>query len=132
GVILVQSLAGLGLMIGGADMFVHLVKDVALHMGVSPLILALLIAPIATELPEAMNSFFWVYKKKDALAVGNITGAMVFQGTFPVAIGLLGTPWVLGAGSLLSILLTLVAATLFLLQIQVYGKWQPRALVLPL
>ncbi|TLY36331.1 MAG: sodium:calcium antiporter [Nitrospirae bacterium] len=131
GLIVVQALLGLALMIGGANMFVHLVKDVALHLGVSPLILSLLIAPVATEMPEAMNSFFWVYKKKDALAVGNITGAMVFQGTFPVAVGLLGTRWALDTGSLLSLILPLAASTIFLLQIQMYGRWQSRTLILP-
>src|SRR3989475_6588585 len=40
-------------------------KDAALGLSVSPLVLALLVAPIATELPETMNSFFWVYQKKD-------------------------------------------------------------------
>ena len=78
-----------------------------------------------------MNSFFWVYKKKDALAVGNITGAMVFQGTFPVAVGLLGTRWALDTGSLLSLILPLAASTIFLLQIQMYGRWQSRTLILP-
>ena len=65
-------------------------------MQVSPLILALLIAPLATELPEMSNSFLWLYRKKDRLAVGNVTGAMVFQGTIPVSVGLLGTEWTPG------------------------------------
>ena len=30
----------------------------------------------------------WMRQKKDTLALGNITGAMVFQSTFPVAIGM--------------------------------------------
>ncbi len=63
--IVAQVLGGLGLLIGGAHLFVHVVKDAALGMGVSPLVLALLVAPVATELPETMNSFFWVHQKKD-------------------------------------------------------------------
>lgn len=128
GMIVAQAAVGLGLLIGGAHLFVHAVEDVALGMGVSPLILSLLVAPVATELPEKMNSLLWIYQKKDTLAVGNITGAMVFQGTFPVSVGLLGTGWDLDLASRISILLPIVAAGLFLMQIHMTGKWQPRAL----
>ena len=128
--IVTQVLVGLGLLIGGAHLFVHVVKDAALGMGVSPLVLALLVAPIATELPETMNSFFWVHQKKDTLAVGNITGAMVFQGTFPVSVGLVGTGWNLDAGAMLSVALPLVGAVLGLAQIQKTGRLDPRIVLL--
>lgn len=123
-----QAVVGLGMLVGGAHMFVHVVEDVAVGMGVSPLILSLLVAPVATELPEKMNSLLWIYQKKDTLAVGNITGAMVFQGTFPVSVGLLGTGWNLDQASLISVTLPLVATAFLLAQIRMTGKWQPRAL----
>ena len=129
--IVIQALVGLGLMAGGAQMFVHVIKDTALGLGLSPLVLSLLIAPVATELPEAMNSFFWVYQKKDTLAVGNITGAMVFQGTFPVAIGLVGTSWQLDTASLISLTLPLFASSLFYALTRMKRRWQPRLLILP-
>jgi len=124
-----QAVVGLGLLIGGADLFVHAVEDVALGMGISPLILSLLVAPVATELPEKMNSLLWIYQKKDTLAVGNITGAMVFQGTFPVSVGLLGTGWNLDQASMISILLPIVATGLFLAQIRITGQWRPGTLM---
>ncbi len=129
GLIVAQVLVGLGLLIGGAHLFVHVVKDAALAMGVSPLILSLIVAPIATELPEKMNSLLWIYQKKDTLAVGNITGAMVFQGTFPVSVGLIGTGWNLDTASMLSVIIPIAAAALFLAQIRVAGRWQPRVLM---
>ena len=46
------------------------------------------IAPIATELPEKFNSVIWIRGGKDTLAMGNITGAMVFQSCIPTVIGL--------------------------------------------
>ena len=55
--------------------------------------LSLVLAPLATELPEKANSFFWVRDGKDSLALGNITGAMVFQSTIPIAVGLAFTDW---------------------------------------
>ena len=58
-------------------------------MGIAPVILALVIAPIATELPEKFNSVIWVRQAKDTLAMGNITGAMVFQSCIPTVFGLM-------------------------------------------
>ena len=51
------------------------------------MLLALIIAPIATELPEKFNSIIWVRQGKDTLAMGNITGAMVFQSCIPTVVG---------------------------------------------
>ena len=42
----------------------------------------------------------WMRQKKDTLALGNITGAMVFQSTFPVAIGIGAPSGVCGSGEL--------------------------------
>lgn len=92
-VILVQLAAGLALLVGGARMFVHGVEDLAHALGASPLVVSLLVVPIATELPEKVNSVLWVRTGKDTLAMGNITGAMVFQGSLIPAIGMLISPW---------------------------------------
>ncbi len=86
-------MVGLGAMVGGAHLFVEELISVAAEIGVEPLVLSLVLAPLATELPEKANSFFWVREGKDSLALGNITGAMVFQSTIPIAIGLLLTDW---------------------------------------
>jgi cation:H+ antiporter len=93
-VIAVQLLLGLGLLIGGAKGFISGIQGASELLGISPLLLSLLIIPIATELPEKVNSIMWVRKGKDTLAFGNITGALVFQGTLLPAIGIMLTPWV--------------------------------------
>ena len=90
-------------MVGGAHLFVEELLHIAESIGVEALVLALILAPLATELPEKVNSFFWVREGKDALALGNITGAMVFQSTIPVGIGLLFTDWALSGNAILSI-----------------------------
>jgi cation:H+ antiporter len=86
----VVSLAAI---IGGAELFVGAVESIAESLGVAPLVLALILAPLATELPEKANSIVWMRQGKDVLAVGNITGAMAFQSTIPVALGLMLTEW---------------------------------------
>jgi cation:H+ antiporter len=91
--IVAQVVVALALIIGGAELFVEELTKVAEETGISPLVLALIIAPLATELPEKLNSVIWMRKGKDMLAIGNITGAMAFQSTIPVALGLVVTDW---------------------------------------
>ncbi len=91
--VVAQLLFGFGLLVGGAKAFIHSVEQLSMMLAISPLILSLLIIPVATELPEKVNSILWIRRRKDTLAVGNLTGAMVFQGTLLPALGLLSTPW---------------------------------------
>ena len=88
-VVNLQVLAALGLIVAGAFFFVDSVEHLSSSLGIAPIIVALVIAPIATELPEKFNSVIWVRQGKDTLAMGNITGAMVFQSTIPTVVALL-------------------------------------------
>jgi cation:H+ antiporter len=99
-------------MVGGAHLFVEELLKIAESIGVEAVVLALILAPLATELPEKVNSFFWVREGKDALALGNISGAMVFQSTIPVGIGLLFTEWELSGNAALSVGLGLAGGLL--------------------
>lgn len=92
-IVSIQLFLGLALLIGGAKGFIFGIEEAAHILGVSALLLSLLIIPIATELPEKVNSILWVRRGKDTLAFGNITGALVFQGTLLPAIGIMLTPW---------------------------------------
>jgi cation:H+ antiporter len=108
----IQLLVGLAAMVGGAHLFVEELLHIAESLGVEPVVLALILAPLATELPEKVNSFFWVRENKDSLALGNLTGAMVFQSTIPFGIGLLFTDWALSTNAAISVALGLVGGFL--------------------
>ncbi|MFZ5863605.1 MAG: sodium:calcium antiporter [Nitrospirota bacterium] len=129
GLIAIQVVGGLGVIIWGAHLFVGTVQSVATMAAISPLLLSLLITPVATELPEKLNSLLWIAQKKDTLAVGNITGAMVFQGTFPVAVGLIGTPWQLNAYGMVSAWLALIAGAVLYATMATRGTWRPSYLM---
>lgn len=109
-VIVIQLMLGLGLLVAGAKGFINGVEEAAQLLGISALLLSLLIIPIATELPEKVNSILWIRKGKDTLAFGNITGAMVFQGTLLPAIGIMLTPWEPRTEVLLGLVITMAAA----------------------
>lgn len=125
GLIGLQGILGLAGLALGAHLFVLAAETIAGALSISPLILALLVAPLATELPEMSNSFLWLYRKKDRLAVGNVTGAIVFQGTIPVSIGLLGTDWTLAPTALITMVLAVAAATFLLAQAAWGALWRP-------
>ncbi len=115
-VILLQLLLGLTTLVAGAKGFINGVEHAAAVMGISTLLLSLLIIPIATELPEKVNSILWIRRGKDTLAFGNISGALVFQGTLLPALGVMLTPWEPRLEVLAGVMITLLA-TLWL-------RWQ--------
>lgn len=110
-IVTVQVLAALVCVVGGAYLFVGAVDALATSLGISQLLLALVIAPIATELPEKFNSLIWVHQGKDTLAMGNITGAMVFQSAIPtiVALALAGSAWHVSGDTALAFASALIA-----------------------
>ncbi|KJS67079.1 MAG: membrane protein [Peptococcaceae bacterium BICA1-7] len=109
--VIIQLVVSLGGIVLGAHFFVNGIEHIAGVLHISPLVLALFIAPVATELPEKFNSIIWVRKGKDTLAMGNITGAMVFQSSMIPAFGIVYTPWVLSDIALISTLLALAGAS---------------------
>jgi cation:H+ antiporter len=108
--ITIQLFAAAMLLIYCADMFINAVKGIAFANHFSPFLLSLIIIPIATELPEKINSVIWLRQGKDTLAMANITGAMVFQGTLLPAIGILFSNWSLESKlPIISISITMLA-----------------------
>ena len=116
--IVLQLAIGLTLIIFGAHGFVQGVEQLSVWLGLSALVLSLLIVPVATELPEKVNSILWIRKRKDTLAFGNITGAMVFQGSLLPALGILLTPWEPRPEVLAGVILTLVASSYLLIMVR--------------
>ena len=109
-----QLLGTIAVMAAGAHFFVGAVEHISVAVGIPAGLIALVLAPLATELPEKFNSVLWLRENKDTLAVGNITGAMVFQSTIPVSIGVLFTPWQLDFLSSLAAVFAILSGIVFL------------------
>jgi cation:H+ antiporter len=129
-IVVLQVLVALGMIIGGAKFFTASMEEVAHGLGIPALVLALILAPLATELPEKFNSVIWVRNWKDTLALGNITGAMVFQSCIPVAVGLVLTDWELDTPALVSAVSALGSATLVWALLRIRKALSPHVLVL--
>lgn len=114
----------------GAHLFVVNIEQMSKALGISVLILSLIITPIATELPEKFNSIIWISKRKDTLALGNITGAMVFQSCIPVSIGIMATPWSLNQNIVVSAVMATLSAAVTYFWIEDRKKLNPVPLIM--
>src|SRR5215813_7183016 len=121
--IVAQVLVSIGMLIGGAQLFVSSIEQLAHGLGVDPLILTLVIAPLATELPETLNSVIWIRQGKDTLALGNITGALVLQSMPLVAFGMVFTSWRLTSPALTAMVAALAGVTLSLIAVLRTRGW---------
>lgn len=128
--VILQIALALGLIISGAHLFVGAITEISFALGVPALILSLIIAPIATELPEKFNSVIWSSRGKDTLALGNITGAMVFQSSVVPTVGILLTPWILNTTALTSVVLAIGSAGMIYTQIRLRNHLTPFILLI--
>ena len=128
--IFVQITIALIAIVAGAHGFVNAVRPIAVAIGVPVFVLSLIITPIATELPEKFNSVLWIHRGKDTLAMGNLTGAMVFQSSVIPAIGIALTPWKLDTLALSSALLAICAAMIPYISLRRKGVIYPTTLLI--
>ncbi|RTZ58444.1 MAG: sodium:calcium antiporter [Gammaproteobacteria bacterium] len=126
----VQLVSSLLVLLVSVEIFVHSLENLSHSLGITPLVFSLLVSPVATELPEKFNSFLWGIKGKYELAFGNITGAMVFQSTIPVSVGLLFTDWDIGGSGIIAGFIALLGSLSVLYQIRFKGKVYGYLLVL--
>ena len=124
--IALQLAAALGMLIVGSDLFVSALNQVSDSLHTNPLTLALIVVPLATELPETLNSVLWIRSGEDHLAFGNVAGSSAFQACVLGFIGLSFTPWSPDFNGVLSGLLTLGTATYLFVLLRrgaAHGRW---------
>jgi cation:H+ antiporter len=111
---LVQTTAALIAIAIASKVFVGQLEAIGIWAGLSPQLVALLLSPLATELPETMNALIWVRQGKERLALANISGAMMIQATIPTALGLLFTTWMFSRALVVSGVITALAVVILL------------------
>ena len=112
--IAVQTILSLGVIFVASQLFVGQLEWAGPAFGISATATALLLSPVATELPEVMNAIIWIRQGKTSLALANISGSMMVQATVPSGLGILFTPWKFDSALKLSGAVT-IAAVLYLL-----------------
>lgn len=77
--LVVATVVGLGIVVGGAMMAVEGAKTIAGRLGVSENIIGLTVVAIGTSLPELITSVMAAKKGETDIAVGNIVGSNIFN-----------------------------------------------------
>ena len=88
-----QTVLSLVVIFVASHVFVSQLGIVGPSLGMPSTLVALLLSPVATELPETLNAIIWIRQGKHRLALSNISGSMMVQATVPTALGLIFTPW---------------------------------------
>ncbi len=89
-----QTLVALAFLVAGSELFVRQIEWASRTVVPLPaVVVALLAAPVVSNLPEAVDGVIWLREGKDALAVEQITGSLSYQGTVAPAVGVAFTPW---------------------------------------
>jgi len=122
-----QAAIALGVIAFASHLFVGQLEAIGTMLGMQPHLVALLLSPVATELPETMNAIIWVRQGKERLALANISGAMMIQATIPSALGIFFTPWRFDSNLLVSGIVTALAIVVLWLLFK-RGKVDSRAL----
>ncbi len=106
---LLQSGAALALIAVASRLFVGQLETIGTGLGFSTQLVALLLSPVATELPETLNAVIWVRQGRERLALANISGAMMIQATIPAGLGVLFTSWRFDAPLIVAGVVTIIA-----------------------
>ena len=72
-----EVIAGLVLLIWGADRFVHGAAAAARNLGIAPLLIGLTIVAFATSAPEILVSIVAAGRGEPLLAIGNAIGSNI-------------------------------------------------------
>lgn len=118
--VVAQTLLTVAVIFLASQLFVRQLDAIGPMIGLSSAVTALLLSPIATELPETMNAVIWVRQGKTRLALANISGAMMIQATVPSGLGLLFTPWDFDGALLWSGIITTAAIVYLLLTMRAH------------
>jgi cation:H+ antiporter len=106
----------------GAEPFIHSLEGISIDVGVSAVILAVIISPIAGEMPEKISLMLLARKGTQgaSVAISNVLGSKILNNTLLLAVAVFGAMLhggffsVIGTNSLLSyqmILVTVVTIT---------------------
>jgi len=114
--------AGLALLVFGANILVRGASKFALSFGISPLVVGLTIVAFGTSAPEMAVSVGAVLDGKADLAIGNVVGSNIFNVLFILGISALITPLVVNIQLIRQEVPIMLGASLLLLAFTFDGK----------
>ena len=127
--ILIFVAGTVGILIG-AEPFIHSLEGFSIDIGVSPIILAIIISPIAGEMPEKISLMILARKGADgaSIAISNVLGSKILNNTLLLAVAVLGAMLhggffsIIGANTLLSYQMVLVTIVTIIALIPMFKR----------
>ena len=107
--VLLQTVLALLVIAFASRLFVRQLGAIGVLFALPAHLVALMLSPVATEMPEILNALIWVRQGKERLALANISGAMMIQATIPSSLALFATPWLFDTSLIASAALTEIA-----------------------
>jgi cation:H+ antiporter len=104
-VLIIAGIAGLTL---GGHVTIDAGSELAISMGVSPVLVGMLLVAIGTSLPELITSVVAASKGSSDLCVGNVIGSNIFNSMFVLPISGLIHPLAIPAGGSMDIFVSLM------------------------
>ncbi len=108
-----QLLTSAILLYYGATLMVQAITLISGIHRVSPLVVAILVIPVATAIPETLSAMIWAYRGRNSLAIGSIVGEKVLYATFYPGLAMFFIPWTLDTQVYLSVVATTVVSLVF-------------------
>jgi cation:H+ antiporter len=107
--VVAQTVIALVVIAAASRLFVGQLEAIGAFFSLPAHLVALVLSPVATELPETVNALIWVRQGKERLALANISGAMMIQATIPSSLALFATPWLFDAPLKAAGVITMIA-----------------------
>ena len=118
----IMFLAGLALLVVGANTLVRGASKLALSFGISPLVVGLTIVAFGTSAPEVAVSVGAVLDGRTDIAIGNVVGSNIFNVLFILGISALIKPLVVNIQLIRQEVPIMLGASLLLLALGLDGK----------
>lgn len=120
--LVILTLLGLGMVVGGGTLLVEGAKYVARAAGMSERVIGLTVVAVGTSLPELVTSVVAAAKKQTDIAVGNIIGSNIFNILFIAGVSALVAPLEFRLTDNLVDALVALAAALLLYWLAMFDK----------
>jgi cation:H+ antiporter len=114
----------------GAEPFIHSLEGLSVDIGISAIILAVIISPIAGEMPEKISLMILARKGADgaSIAISNVLGSKILNNTLLLAVAVFGSMYhggffsAIGVNTLLSYQMILVTVVTIVALIPMFKR----------
>ncbi|MGI9392193.1 MAG: calcium/sodium antiporter [Parvibaculales bacterium] len=115
---------GLVMVLGGAELVVTHARNIALHLGISDIVIGLTIVALGTSLPELVISFVAARKGAMSLAIGNVLGSNIINILGILGISALISPIPVQQHVLIDVVLQLLISLTLVFLLSVHWQWR--------